>query len=521
MKKKIYFFVIAASLILLVAPVYNVSTKVSLSNPEKITWWRAPFLYNIDFLLPVVGGVYESLGISINPGQVVLGKDGWFFLGDDHAQSISIKRTGVTSQNLPAVEAVVKNGVAWQRWLALHGVKQYRVLIGPDKDSIYPEYLPDWAAHTGPSVSTALLKLAGPDLYVDAFTPLLQSKNKYPPLYFKTDTHWNRLGAWVAFNALSESLGRAEPQLRWPDPSLVKVDKIVKIPGGDLSRFQRVERWTHDHDVVLNDGNLKGLSVELIDYATSTSKSLGRNEPLEAPRKPLLVVSKGALNDKRVLWLRDSFGISLSPFIAQTFSQVLQVHYESVDGSQFAELVESFKPDYVIFSAVERVSRMGLFLAPPPAFTVINNKARFVPLSDGQISSVNDLTSDPAGIYKVTGGDPFVVASMKSTVTGAQANYLTFDLRCQNTVAEKFPVQIFWSTPAKGFNEADSATFFVRQGVTSIDISTAKGWPRAEAIREVRLDIVDTATCPEFSIKDVALGADASTAAPESPEGAR
>jgi alginate O-acetyltransferase complex protein AlgJ len=506
MKKKAYFFLIAAALILLVAPVYNLATKVSLSNIEKIKWWKASFLYNIDFVLPVVGGAYESLGVSINPGQVVLGKSGWFFLGDDHAQSISIKRAGVTPQNLPVVESIVNNQLDWQRWLARHGVKQYRVLIGPDKDSIYPEFLPNWAAHSARQVSAELLQRAGPDLYVDAFTPLLQDKGKYPPLYFKSDTHWNRLGAWVAFKALSENLGRAEPELLWPNSSLAKVDKIVSVPGGDLSRFQRVEEWTRDHDIVLDDENLRNLSIEQIDYDTLKSSSTGRNEPLEAPRKPLLVVSAKALNNKRVLWLRDSFGISLSPFVAQTFSQVLQVHYDSVDADKFAELVESFKPDYVIFSAVERVSRMGLFLAPPPTFTVLNNKNQFVMLSEGQISSVNDVALHPPGNYQIIGGDPYVVASIKSPITGLQARHLTFDLGCPHMAEEKFPVQIFWSTKLKGFNEPDSATFFVKQGVTSVDISTANGWPKEEAINEVRLDIVNPATCPSFSIKDIALG---------------
>ena len=50
--------------------------------------------------------------------------------------------------------------------------------------------------------------------------------------------------------------------------------------------------------------------------------------------RPLLVKSADSLNNKKVLWLRDSFGIGMSSLMAASFSDVLQSNW-----------AEAIKPD--------------------------------------------------------------------------------------------------------------------------------------------------------------------------------
>jgi hypothetical protein len=80
-----------------------------------------------------------------------------------------------------------------------------------------------------------------------------------------------------------------------------------------------------------------------------------------------LVKSKNALNHKRVLWLRDSFGTAMEPYMAATFSETLQIHYKWVTPEMFARLVNSYKPDYVFITVVERAARKPWFTNLPPA----------------------------------------------------------------------------------------------------------------------------------------------------------
>ncbi|MDD1005300.1 alginate O-acetyltransferase AlgX-related protein [Pseudomonas sp. TNT2022 ID642] len=508
MKKKIYIFISIVFFTLVFTPLVNIWLDAkSLKDGTKSLWNKA-FLYNIDYALPVLGRVYSYLGVSINPGQVVLGKDGWFFLGDDHAQSITVKRTGVTDENSLVVQQVISNQENWEHWFHRHGVKQYRILIGPDKDSVYPEFLPDWAVHSTHQVLSKLLNDSPSLLYVDAITPLLAAKkNQSVPLYFKTDTHWNSLGAWIAFEAFAANLHKSEPGLRWPEPSLGKVMTSHDREGGDLSRFQRIQSVTRDREVALAFHAGPQLDVEEYDYTSGLLVRSGPNTPLDAPQKPLLVSTKGALNDAKVLWLRDSFGISLSPFMAATFSKTLQIHYDQVSSDKLVELVNEFKPDYVVFSAVERVSRMGLFLASPPTFSIANDRKQFLQLASGKASQTNDLNQAALnGEYKVTGADPYVVFQFSKPLQSDNVRQLAFNLSCVSTSDTVFPVQVYWSTKDKGFNEEDSAIFNVKQGTTAVDISSAKKWPVGKELSEIRFDLVAPKGCPVFSIDDLAVG---------------
>jgi len=81
--------------------------------------------------------------------------------------------------------------------------------------------------------------------------------------------------------------------------------------------------------------------------------------------RPLLVRSKHALNHRKVLWLRDSFGTALSPFMAATFTETLQIHYAALEPETLAGLVETYRPDYVFLTVVERDARGEWFRKPP------------------------------------------------------------------------------------------------------------------------------------------------------------
>ena len=64
--------------------------------------------------------------------------------------------------------------------------------------------------------------------------------------------------------------------------------------------------------------------------------------------------SKDALNKKKLLWIRDSFGIANSPLYQATFEQIIQINHNYVDNNMFHLLIDQEKPDYVIFQVIER-----------------------------------------------------------------------------------------------------------------------------------------------------------------------
>jgi hypothetical protein len=52
--------------------------------------------------------------------------------------------------------------------------------------------------------------------------------------------------------------------------------------------------------------------------------------------------------------------------MAATFSETLQLHYDRVDPLRFAQLVDTYKPEYVFVTVVERGARGKWFENFPP-----------------------------------------------------------------------------------------------------------------------------------------------------------
>ncbi|MDD2814610.1 MAG: hypothetical protein PHP00_02590 [Thiotrichaceae bacterium] len=374
MKSKVILFIRVALIVMLIVPsinlmLYGVSFYkdelwgLSLSK-NKVWAWNKSVLYNINFTQPLLNKFLYAFGISANPANVIIGKNNWLYLGDAHVKTITVKRTHTTATNSQLAKKIGLATKAWAQWLKQHGVQDYRILLAADKDTIYPEYLPNWAQPVSDYAINTLLANVSPEIYIDTRDILKNSKPKFSqPLYYKTDTHWNSLGGWVAFHHFMDKIIQTEKKLIEPQIELVSTNTRA---GGDLGRFLNISGFLSDTEVMLDIVNPKHIDVEKYDFDTSQLLGAGGNAPVPMSRVPLLIKSKNALNQKKVLWLRDSFGRVLSPLMAATFSEVLQLHYDVVDSKRFVQLVNTFKPDYVFISVVEREAFSTHFSNFPP-----------------------------------------------------------------------------------------------------------------------------------------------------------
>jgi hypothetical protein len=184
------------------------------------------------------------------------------------------------------------------------------------------------------------------------------------PLYYKTDTHWNHLGAALAIKAFSDQARKTMPQIHWlPDEAYVEVG-MNKRPQGDLMNFLRISNASADIEPVIQASRLP---IKTKQYNVDSKQLVyeGENPPVAAPINPLLVHSSGALNNKKILWLRDSFGTAMSPLMSATFSDVLQVHWRDAikQDKKVLQLINEWKPDYVFITVVERDAKSQEFLS--------------------------------------------------------------------------------------------------------------------------------------------------------------
>jgi hypothetical protein len=229
-------------------------------------------------------------------------------------------------------------------------------VIAPDKSTIYPENLPDWARRSDPAKrpSRIITKLARRENleFIHLEETLLEAKRKDPKtlLYYRHDSHWNRAGAWYGFEALMENLKKQSPNFRIPRAKIFreKENKSAQEQWGASSFLSQAigeDSNVFDAAQILFTGGGVGVDVE------GKWQAFGLEE-IPLPKK---LSNEEALNKEHLLFIRDSFGTALASCLTRTFAQITMVHNLNVTNLQsFQEWVDQINPDVVIYEIVER-----------------------------------------------------------------------------------------------------------------------------------------------------------------------
>lgn len=508
MKKSILIFTCMAMLVLSILPVINLKLGTDKKGHK---WWSKAVLYNFDFALPYISSFFYPFGISLYPNQAIIGKDDWLYLGDgdQYQKTITDSRRRATEEDTKTARRIRVATKSWETWLSNKGVNMYKVMLAPNTISVYPEFLPDWIQPATESVTDNLLAIVNQEIYFDTRPALKAAKTQFSePLYYKTDTHWNDLGAWVAFRAFTKSLVRTESELRLLSDQQVTISKVNERPGMGLANFLWMKDMLRDSEVIIKIATEHPIETEQYNYETGQLiASYVGNPKIDAPKHPLLVRSKHALNQKRVLWLRDSFGVALAPLMAATFTETLQLHYLFTNPALFSKLIDTFKPDFVFITVVERHARLKWFENLPPDLSTSGKTKNFISLSRGTLSKTNDLTEIGRATesYRISGADPFIAFALQNPVLAQDTTQLVFKLSCgENKGLVK--VQVFWHTAGTSFIRNNSVHVATYPGITAIDLSSLSSWDKAGAITDLRIDLDPPITCPVLSIDSLALG---------------
>lgn len=188
------------------------------SSAQELAAFAAPFeaYFNDHFgfrnsllRLHSLATVY-AFGVSPTP-MVAIGKEGWLYLAKEELDYQRADRP-YSAQELATWQHTLE---VRRDWLAARGCR-YLVVVVPNKSTIYPEHLPDSARRIGKT--TRLDQLlehlrSHSDVDVLDLRPVLLEAKGSEPLYFQTDSHWNTLGAFVAYQEIVRRLGRWFPEL--------------------------------------------------------------------------------------------------------------------------------------------------------------------------------------------------------------------------------------------------------------------------------------------------------------------
>lgn len=504
MKRLVIYFLSLVLSLCLIFPVVNI---LQASSQHQLKQLNQSLLFNMDPISKRVGWFFSRLGISIIPLDVVVGSEGWLYIGDKYEQTRSIDRRPAVALDFAMGEEIDRATRAWDAYLKHYGVKIFKIMVAPNKATAYPEYLPVWAKPYSPNATDAFFVGVGKENHIDLRVPIHEAKKQNTEvLYYKTDTHWNALGAALAFRAFAENVAIAAPEIRWPSAAYYEVIRTDTVNGGDLAKFLRVQNLMTESKPVMRADS--PVVTTQIDWDSGSIVREGGNPEVIAPTKPLLVKSVGSLNNKRVLWLRDSFGYAMSPLMSTTFSNVLQLHWHDglMPGGRMAELVERWKPDYVFLTVAERVSRSSEFMSfPPPVVT--KNQFAFAAEVKTHLLRLNHLIrSKEPQKFLINGEDPYIDFALDKPADTHRSRYLNVEIFCEDR-SQRIPIQLFWMEKGRTeYDEAHSYRITIPTGNVLVDLFTVPRWLDSKSIQRVRFDVDPSKSCSEFQLKRLAIG---------------
>jgi hypothetical protein len=247
----------------------------------------------------------------------------------------------LTLKIVPSQDTLEKTAVTFDRLASTAEVFGTRVslLIGPSKPSVYMEYLPSQIVISKKRYIDYFVERLNQIqnlLVYDPTQDLIESKLSEGLLYYRTDTHWNDKGAYVAYEKLMKNLRIPLPNVDFKASNPIQGD-LVAISGLRDFPIQGGDNW----DVIWKDG--KTWSVEV-----SIKNGLFNNVVNSTNEK--------APSNKTVWVIGDSFSTAVNPYLFATFKRVSYIgSWRQNIGSLPEKLRESdVKPDLIIVISTER-----------------------------------------------------------------------------------------------------------------------------------------------------------------------
>lgn len=281
------------------------------------------------------------------------GKHGWLFLGNDYNSTID-KLIGLdTAIDRRRSDKFINR--------TLKGLDHFPdackiVIVGPNKASVYAEYLPDFIKPAQTRyINTLLAGLKSQGLNVFDPTDLLKAKKNGQPLYFRADTHWNLLGAHLAAEGFFDLYRRLDPSKAPTGNDLPPVRFFPADPvRGDLisiGNFLYYQSLSGDNFTIEFD----------VPYSTITVAQDGQDQAAApesfvatpAAGSPTTVINPQAPSKIKVYAFVDSFSVALSPFLNTAFAEVTYFSHTDL-WSKDPSWPDDQAPDLVIFESVER-----------------------------------------------------------------------------------------------------------------------------------------------------------------------
>lgn len=332
--------------------------KINFNYGRDFESWFNDHFNSRAFFINIHSKISRLIDRNLKNATAMAGKENWLFTKRWNSVDTFQNKTLYSDAELKEIK---KNLEDVNKWARKNGIKFY-VLLNPDKERIYPEYYPDGydkvrdLSRIQQTYDYIRQNVNVPVVY--AYDELMAAKKDHI-LYYKTGTHWNHRGAFVAYTKLMKRIKKDFPQLyvmREKDfdiepkleadvdiASALGINAYDTFPKEDLTYdvFNvKKPRTTSKHTFQDNDRR-----IETFDFVNADKS------------KKLKAVIYG-----------DSFTLRMNWYMAEsfaTFQHIYTGYGRNFDVSYMADDILAQKPDIFIVQTTERLlDRLKVLNAP-------------------------------------------------------------------------------------------------------------------------------------------------------------
>ena len=328
------------------SPLPNLRTDI-LNFPKKFTdWFNDHFAWRESLIS--LNGTFHFLTfgktVELHEHVVLEGKEkGWlFYRGGNVLNEGYLNKIPFTKAEIAYITERINEQ---SEWLKKRNADFYFMVV-PNKETIYPEYLPDgYIPENNPNRTDQILEALAKNYPNVKFLDTRKILKKSKPaglLYFGADTHWNMRGAIYAYHELINLIAKDYPDFYSMNPDSLVYTKTINPKGCDLDKMLNghVTMVREDYIPTLGKEYQTKIVTTLINYPEDT---LCKN-------KSMLKVNSAGGKMRKTIIFRDSFSNTFIDFLAQQSDTTIALWSHKF----MPNAVEKEKPNIVIHEILER-----------------------------------------------------------------------------------------------------------------------------------------------------------------------
>jgi hypothetical protein len=273
--------------------------------------------------------------------RAAFGKNGWLF----YKTNPPFSSLSLSADDLAKWKGYLEYR---QQWLAARGIK-YLFVVAPDKDSIYPEFLPGTVTLPRENMVDQLaryLKETHSSVNILSLEDaLLASKaQEQQPVFYKQDGHWNSLGGFYGYQAIMGRLVKWFPGLKVKSRQDFRMEMALD-DGQDIVLQAGFPEFSKEKEPELKPLTPRSAQTHMLQLAGFLYHSFmtENQHPAGLPR---------------AVMMRDSFTIALAPYLSEHFSRITYLWTPAPDPPELenamADIIRQEKPDIFIEERVQR-----------------------------------------------------------------------------------------------------------------------------------------------------------------------